>query len=290
VHSPDLLEGKTLNFFPSSILSAFVRKSFNDKGPLAFVTTCTSVDSIEASRLHPLLLAYYRILRANRPLPHSLYWPLTPLSKLFLAPHPDMGVRLLAIHCYALQSGMCEAEQEKLERQVLGEICGVDCQIGCGQDVDGTLQESDGWLLPVLEIKRITDARNALIIEPQDFYSVGEGDLGPPLTPSDLSYAVRILMFWNLSPITLQPSHSERLWSSTSPISWSFGDRNISDFDADGHRGATFTSDPTFSASSDTTHIPTLIWKVTSSLPPRRNALPWVQKSNNNHTLSRHIP
>jgi midasin len=96
-------------------------------------------------------------------------------------------VRLLAIHCYALQSGMCEAEREKLEKKVLGDLCGVDCRIGCGQDIQGTPQELDGWLLPVLEVKRITDARNALIIEPKDFYSAEDGDHGQSLTPSDLS-------------------------------------------------------------------------------------------------------
>ena len=150
------------------------------------MTACESVDSIEASRLHRLLLAYYRILQANRPLPHNLYWPLTPLSKLFLTPHPDTGARLLAIRCYALQSGMGEVEREKLEKQVLGDICGVDCPIECGQDIDGTAKELDGWLLPVLEIKRITDARNALVTEPQDFYGVHEGDLSPSLTALDL--------------------------------------------------------------------------------------------------------
>jgi midasin len=144
------------------------------------------VDSIETPRLHRVLLAYYRILRANRTLPHSLYWPLAPLSKLFFTPHPDTGVRLLAIRCYALQSGMTEVEQEKLEKLVLGEPCGVDCQIGCGQDVDGTSKELDGWLLPVLEVKRITDARNALVTEPHDFYTVEEGDSKPCLTPSNL--------------------------------------------------------------------------------------------------------
>jgi midasin len=95
-------------------------------------------------------------------------------------------VRLLAIQCYASQSGMGEAEREKLEKQVLGELCGVDCQVGCGQDADGTMKELDGWLLPVLEIKRITDARNSLVTERQDYYSMGEGDPCSSLTPSDL--------------------------------------------------------------------------------------------------------
>lgn len=157
-----------------------------------------SVDSLEASRLHCILLAYYRILQANRPLPYSLYWPLTPLAKLFHTPHPDMGVCLLAIRCYALQSGMGDAERENLEKQVLGEICGVDCQIGCGQDIDGTTKEFDGWLLPVLEVKRITDARNALVTEPQDYYGMEEGDPSPSLTDFDLWYVCWFINIGNI--------------------------------------------------------------------------------------------
>lgn len=169
-----------------SVLSAFLRKKFDENGPLAFLMTCESIESIEASRLHRLLLAYYRILQANRPLPHDLYWPLSALSKLFHAPHPDTGVRLVSIRCYALQCGMSEAQREKLEKEVLGEFCGVDCQIDYGEDIDGSPKVVDGWLLPVLEIQRITDARNALITEPQDFYDFQEGEYSPSLTPSDL--------------------------------------------------------------------------------------------------------
>lgn len=148
--------------------------------------TCESLDSIETSRLHRLLLAYYRILQANRPLPHDLYWPLSALSKLFQTPHSDTGVCLVSIRCYALQSGMSEAQREKLEKDVLGEVCGADCEIDFGENVDGSAKVVDGWLLPVLEIQRITDARNALVTEPQDFYSFQEGERGPSLTPSDL--------------------------------------------------------------------------------------------------------
>lgn len=168
--------------FHSSILSSFLRKNYNEVSPLEFATA-ESLRSIAASRLHRLLLAYYRILQANRPLPHDLFWPLTHLADLFLAPHPDRGVCLLAIRCYALQSGMNEAQKETLEEQVLGEGCGMDCQTEFGESPDGVVIEIDGWILPVLEIKRITDARNALVTEPQDYYSAEEG---PSLTASAL--------------------------------------------------------------------------------------------------------
>lgn len=148
--------------------------------------TCESLESIETSRLHCLLLAYYRILQANRPLPHDLCWPLSALSMLFNAPYSNTGVCLMSIRCYALQSGMSEAQQEKLEKEVLGEICGVDCQIDYGEDVDGNVKVVDGWLLPVLEVQRITDARNALITVPQDYYSFQEGEHSPLLTSFDL--------------------------------------------------------------------------------------------------------
>lgn len=97
-------------------------------------------------------------------------------------------------------------------------------------------------------------------------------------------------MSWNLSPIPLQSSHSECSWSSASSIVWSFGDFNTSDFDAHGRRGATFSSDSAISAGSNSTHIPTLVRKVSFPLTPRQDPLPWVQKSNNHHPLRRYIP
>lgn len=79
---------------------------------------------------------------------------------------------------------MPEPEREKLERDILGEACGVDCQINYGQNLDRTEREVDGWVLPVVEIQRITDTRQSLVSEPQDFYEGGES--GPSLTVSDL--------------------------------------------------------------------------------------------------------
>jgi len=136
--------------------------------------------------MHRLLLAYYRILQANRELPSDLLWSLSPLSKLIWTPHLDNGVRLLSIRCYALQSGMGEAEREKLETEVLGEICGVDCQLEYGQNVDGSRKEVDGWIMPVFELRRIKGARNGIVLEPHDYYTVQEDEIFRPIHPSEL--------------------------------------------------------------------------------------------------------
>lgn len=180
--------------------------------------TCQAVTSLEPSRLHRLLLAYYRILQANRPLPRNLFWPLSALSKLFLAPHPDRGVCLLSIRCYAVQSGMGEDEREKLDKEVLGEICGGDCRIGYGENVSGSPKEIDGWLLPVLEIQRATDSRNALVTEPQDFYSFQDGDHGPSLIISDLRLDLSITfpILSDISPVLLL--HTFTVFYSSEPL------------------------------------------------------------------------
>jgi midasin len=169
-----------------SILSALLKKPRFLAGPLSFVLTCEHTESIDTSRLHRLLLAYYRILQANRELPKDLFWSPAPLSKLFWTPHPDTGVRLLAIRCYALQTGMCEAEKEKLETEVLGGRIEVDCHLEYGQEVDGSVKMIDGWVMPMLELKRVTDARNAMVSEPEDYYSAEEGDVTRPIHQSEL--------------------------------------------------------------------------------------------------------
>jgi midasin len=169
-----------------SVLLEFLRKHYFANGPLTFLLTSPSLTDIESRRLHRLLLAYYRILVANPQLPQHFLWPLSPLSKLFWTPHSDTGVRLLAIRCYAIQSGMSEAEREKLETEILGKICGVDCPIEYGHDIYGNSRSIDGWVLPALELKRVFDARNALISDVQDYYTIDPGDVYHPISQSDL--------------------------------------------------------------------------------------------------------
>ncbi|KAG2364226.1 hypothetical protein BDR07DRAFT_1608254 [Suillus spraguei] len=169
-----------------SCLYVFLQKSCLSKGPLAFIAAAPSITEIETSRLHRMLLAYYRLLRANRLLPKHLLWDGSLLSKLLFPPHPDTGVRLFAARCYASHVGMAELERERLITHVLGEFCSVDCPINYGQTIDGTVVETDGWLVPTLEIKRIHDARDA-IIESPDFYSLDAEDVLQPLSEADLS-------------------------------------------------------------------------------------------------------
>ncbi|KAJ7797645.1 P-loop containing nucleoside triphosphate hydrolase protein [Mycena olivaceomarginata] len=144
------------------------RPEFID-GPIAFVADPLSID---VRRLQRLLLAYYRILQANRELPRHLLWSLAPLSRLIWTPGLDNAVRLLAIRCYSLQSGMGEAERETLESQVLGK---ADCPLEYG------CQEMDAWVMPVFEVKRIQEMRRAIVNEPQTFYGGDDGNriLGP---------------------------------------------------------------------------------------------------------------
>lgn len=120
---------------------------------------------------------------ANRELPSLLDWSLGSLSRLFWAPHPDSGVRYLAIRCYALQSGMSEAERERLENALIGSMAHAECPLEFGLDVQGRANIIDGWLLPVIETQRIHDARNAIVADTVGF-SMGEG--GDSILLSDL--------------------------------------------------------------------------------------------------------
>ena len=160
-------------FFPFSILHQLLLNYYLD-GPLAFIVASLSPLSINVTRLHQLLLAYYRILQANRELPGQFNWSLKPLSQLIWTPHLDNGVRILAIRCYSLQSGMYEEERCKLETEVFGELCGVDCQLDYGQNLDGTTKTVDGWIMPVVELKRVQEERDLIITKPIDYFSTDD--------------------------------------------------------------------------------------------------------------------
>jgi midasin len=164
-----------------SILSAFLRKAYSKRGPLAFVLEAQSVESVDAQHLHYMLLAYYRVLQANRALPNTLLWNPLPLVRLIRTPHPDNGVRFLAIRCYALQTGTGEQERVNMEKQIIGEVSQVDCSITYGVGLDGTTSYMDGWIFPLLEAKRISDARNSIAESGSDYYSVEDGDSVEPI-------------------------------------------------------------------------------------------------------------
>ncbi|KAG9315862.1 hypothetical protein JVU11DRAFT_3511 [Chiua virens] len=165
------------------ILSAFLRRPCFSQGPLSFVEDCPSIATLDTIRLHYLLLAYYRLLRVNRLLPGDLSWPISPLSTLFIAPHPDLAVKYLAIRCHSLHTGMAEVERVRLEARVLGEPGVAECVISYGQNIDGSGVTIDGWLMPVLELERIHRAHDS-ISSTSNFY----GDKAQSLTNDDLSH------------------------------------------------------------------------------------------------------
>lgn len=140
---------------------------------------------LDATRLHALLLAYYRLLRANRLLPSDFLWPTSHLSTLFTTPHPDPAVKFLAIRCYSLYTGMAEVERVQLEARVLGQLGAVDCPLSYSQNIDGSRNTIDGWLMPMLELKRVHHGHNS-VASGFDFYSL-DGDGPQSLTNSDLS-------------------------------------------------------------------------------------------------------
>lgn len=166
-------------------MSAFLRRPCFSHGPLGFVEEGPSIATLDATRLHHLLLAYYRLLRANRLLPCDLLWPISHLSILFTTPHPDAAVRYLAIRCYSLCTGMAEVERVQLETRVLGELGVVECPLSYGYKIDGSRITIDGWLMPVLELERVHQGRNS-VAAGSDFYS-SKGDSIQQLSDDDLS-------------------------------------------------------------------------------------------------------
>lgn len=59
-----------------------------------------------------MLLAYYRLLRANRLIPGKhLLWDGSLLSKSLFPPHPNTGVRLLAAQWHASHVSMAEIKR-----------------------------------------------------------------------------------------------------------------------------------------------------------------------------------
>lgn len=196
------------------VLSTFLRQPHLDCGPLAFVEgDLLSIPALDTTRLQGLLLAYYRLLRANRLLPSELFWPASALSSLFTseAPHLDPAVRYLAIQCYALHTGMAEVERSKLEQEVFGEeVEKGEGEFGMAYDPSGNGKEAvvDARVMPALEMKRIHEVRTAMMI-PHDFYALEEGDVSQRISESDLSPWVvnvhGVLMLKN-SPTPIPPS------------------------------------------------------------------------------------
>ena len=151
-----------------------LRKPRFQNGPLA------SIARADMSCIHSLLVAYFRIQQANREISDMFLWPLMPLSSVIWSEGADNGAKLLAIRCYAVQSGMGEAEREVLERQVLqGEPFVPDCPLEYGRKLDGEKWVVDGWMLSVIERDRIQSWRNDTLdaVSREGYYVWDDGDV-----------------------------------------------------------------------------------------------------------------
>ncbi|KAJ3016996.1 hypothetical protein NUW54_g685 [Trametes sanguinea] len=81
---------------------------------------------------------------------------------------------------------MIEGDRVKLEKEIVGDVQEVDCPVQYAINLDGTVREVDGWVLPVLEMERISRARDALL-DDEGFYVYEESDSSEPIHPAELS-------------------------------------------------------------------------------------------------------
>ncbi|KAK2459689.1 hypothetical protein APHAL10511_008334 [Amanita phalloides] len=169
------------------VLDRMLRKLRFQNGPLGSIVGDVPVG---LSTIHSLLVTYYRIQQVNREMPDVFLWPLMPLSSIIWSNEMDNGAKLLAIRCYAIQSGMGEAERENLESEVLrGEPFGPDCPLEYGETLHGEKRVVDGWMLPVIERERVQTWRNDLpsTIPCEGYYVWEDGDTEERINESDLS-------------------------------------------------------------------------------------------------------
>ncbi|KAF7309703.1 Midasin [Mycena indigotica] len=153
-------------------------------GPLTFVLDFEDPSVIDHTRLQRLLLAYYRILQINRQLPGDLQWSLLPLSRLMWTAELNVAARVLAIRCYALQTGMGEGERENLEHQLLRDAYSLESPLDYGVDLEGRRQEVDVWIMPFVELQRVQERRKDLLQKQE--WTTANVD-GIPLPPVELS-------------------------------------------------------------------------------------------------------
>ena len=155
------------------------------EGPLSLLSTSAASNETSSSELQRVLIAYYRLLHANRNISQSFGWSLNPLSSIIWDSHVPSPARFLAIQCYALQAGMIEGERVEMEQEVIGNMAEVDCPIEYGTSLDDTPEILDGWLLHMTESSRLIEARDALL-KPQNYFKFEDGDSTEPIHPAEL--------------------------------------------------------------------------------------------------------
>ncbi|GMK55960.1 hypothetical protein CspeluHIS016_0210160 [Cutaneotrichosporon spelunceum] len=128
----------------------------------------------ETDRAQRLLLAYWRLLSADPGVAKRLDWPTAPLHAM--RSHQDAGVRLLAVSVLSKIRGWSEGRREQMEACVGGDapiLFGYALQ--AGQAVPTLV---DGWMLPVLEARRVREYTDV---------ALAEGEIEPSFSASKLS-------------------------------------------------------------------------------------------------------
>ena len=150
----------------ASFIATFITNSPFKTSPLSTVPI-DQLPSLDANRLHTLLLAYLRLLTADPHIATRNNWPLEPLH-ILRTNHCDNGVRLLAVQVLSRQRGWSEVRRIEMESKCVGKVDEVDAQICYGEELvvkqSGGCQVNakmaDGWLLPLLEAQRIEKCKS----------------------------------------------------------------------------------------------------------------------------------
>jgi midasin len=146
------------------------------------------------SQMHMRLLAYYRILVACPHAPVLFQWSHEVLLKILSSSGVDNGIRWLFVRCYALHTGMSEAQREDLQMSILGPSGEENVVIEAGRSLDGSVQLLDGWLLPVLEVQRVREHRQAMLDE-HDFYRADDCLSVQRINLERLTFVFRFLVY-----------------------------------------------------------------------------------------------
>lgn len=180
--------------------TAFLHKSPFVSSPLS---TLPDPPSADTERTQRLLLAYWRLLTADPRLADRLDWPTAPLHAL-RTQHADAGVRLLAVHVLAKMRGWSEARRAEMEVASVGPV-GTDAPICVGHRIEnGQVLPAvvDGWMLPVLESRRVRGYEED---------ALAEGEVEPSLAETELSPRTAVvggrLLLRHSAPGTSAPVH-----------------------------------------------------------------------------------
>ena len=123
-----------------------------------------NLPTIPTARLHILLLIYLRLIIVDPSIATRNNWPITQLYTL-RTDHPDQGLRLLAIQVLARQQKWSEKKRMEAEKTFVGNVADIDAEVLFGFETvilpQGGVQiqevKIDGWMLPVIESKRINE-------------------------------------------------------------------------------------------------------------------------------------